>query len=309
MSKNPFLGLGFKSSFTSFSRVVEAVPSGPSGIDCSTLPSGRYLDLTSETTFDINAQENTPRGIYVSPDGDYMYVVGEGGDGIDQYSLSIPYSITSASFVRFKSLSSDNIVIQDVFFKPDGTVMFTLDDFSDKVNVYNLSSAWDVSTAVRSTFRLLGTNNNILNPSGMTFSADGLYMYIYSSYLRYMHRFALATAWNISSATQTSSSFPSSQITGTGASTGLAISADGTRLIITESNGDRILEYGLNTPYSITSDYLIGSLSIVSDTTFPTGCNWSSDGKYLYVVSSSPTDSVHRYETCTEGAFKVLGRP
>jgi len=305
VSKNPFLGLGFESSFTSFSR-VEAVPSG---IDCSTLPSGRYLDLTSETTFSISAQENTPSGIYVSPDGDHMYVVGEGGDGIDQYSLSIPYSITSASFVRFKSLSSQNLILQDVFFKPDGTVMYTLDDFYDRVNVYNLSTPWNVSTAVYSTSKSLGSNNNMLNPTGMTFSADGLYMYIYSSYLRYMHRFALATAWNISSATQTSSSFPSTQITLSGASTGLAISADGTRLIITESNGDRILEYTLNTPYSISSTSFIGSLSIVNDTNFPTGCNWSSDGKYLYVVSSSPSDSVHRYETCTEGVFKVLGRP
>jgi len=307
VSKNPFLGLGFESSFTSFSRVVEAVPSG---IDCSTLPSGRYLDLTSETTFNISAQENTPSGIYVSPDGDHMYVVGQGGDGIDQYSLSIPYSITSASFVRFKSLSSQNLILQDVFFKPDGTVMYTLDDFYDRVNVYNLSTPWNVSTAVHSTSKSLGSNNNMLDPTGMTFSADGLYMYIYSSYLRYMHRFALGAAWNISLfAQQTSSSFPSSQIALPGASSGLAISADGTRLIITESSGDKILEYGLNTPYSITSAYLIGSLSIVSDTNLPTGCNWSSDGKYLYVVSSSPTDSVHRYETCSDGAYKILGRP
>ena len=305
MSKNPFLGLGFKSAFTSFSREVASA----SGIDCSGLPAGQYLDLTSETTFDISGQEITPRGIYVSPDGDYMYVVGEGGDGVDQYSLSISYSITSASFVRFKSLSSQNLILQDVFFKPDGTVMYTLDDFYDRVNVYNLSTPWNVSTAVYSTSKSLGSNNNMLNPTGMTFSADGLYMYIYSSYLRYMHRFALATAWNISSATQTSSSFPSTQITLSGASTGLAISADGTRLIITESNGDRILEYTLNTPYSITSTSFIGSLSIVNDTNFPTGCNWSSDGKYLYVVSSSPTDSVHRYETCSDGAYKILGRP
>jgi sugar lactone lactonase YvrE len=304
MSKNPFLGFGFKSPFISFSRPIVA----PSGIDCSTLPSGQYLDLTSETTFDISSQETQARGIYISPDGDYMYVVGESGDGVVQYSLSIPYSITSASFVRFKSLSSENLAIQDVFFKSDGTVMFTLNDFNDRVIVYNLSTPWNVSTAVYSTFRSLGANNNILNPSGMTFSADGSYMYIFSNYLRYMHRFALNTPWNISSATQTTSQFPSNQIASAGASAGIAISADGTRLIITESNGDRILEYTLDTPYSITSTSFIGSLSIVADTDFPTGCNWSSDGKYLYVVSSNPTDSVHRYETCVDGAYKILGR-
>lgn len=307
MSKNPFLGLGFKSSFSSFSILST---SGLSGINCSDLPAGRYLDLTSKTTFDIGGQETTPRGIYISPDGDYMYVVGEAGDGVDQYSLSIPYSITSASFVRYKSLSSQNPIIQDVFFKPDGTLMFTLDDFNDRVNVYNLSTPWDVSTAVYSTFKSIGTSIFVLNPTGMTFSADGSYMYIYSSYMRYMNRFTLTTAWNISSASAWStSSFPSLQIANTGASTGISISPDGTRLIITESSGDKILEYTLNTPYSITSASFIGSLSIVSDTDFPTGCNWSSDGKYLYVVSSSPTDSVYRYETCSDGAYKILGRP
>lgn len=304
MSKNPFLGLGFKSPFTSFSIPTAS----PSGINCADLPAGQYLDLTSEQIFDISAQETTPRGIYVSPEGNDMYIVGEAGDGVDQYSLSIPYNITSASFVRFKSLSANNLIIQDIYFKSDGTVMFTLDDFNDRVNVYNLSTPWNVSTAVYSTTRSLGSNNNMLSPSGMTFSADGLYMYIFSGYLRYMHRFALATAWNISSATQTTSSFPSSQITSTTSSSGIAISSDGSRMIIAEPSGDNIYEYTLNTPYSITSTSYIGSLSIASDNTFPTGCNWSSDGKYLYVVGSSP-DRVHRYETCSDGAYKILGRP
>lgn len=306
MSKNPFLGLGFKSTFASFS--ISIPTASPSGINCADLPAGRYLDLTSEQIFDISAQESSARGVYVSPDGNHMYIVGESGDGVDQYSLSIPYSITSASFVRFKSLSADNLIIQDIFFKSDGTVMFTLDDFNDRVNLYDLSTPWNVSTAVYSGNKSLGSNNNMLSPSGMTFSADGLYMYIFSGYLRYMHRFALATAWNISSATQTTSLFPASQITLSSTASGIAISSDGSRMIIADPNNDRIYEYILNTPYSITSTSYIGSLSIASDNTYPNGCNWSSDGKYLYVVGSTP-DSVHRYETCSDGAYKILGRP
>ena len=308
MSKNPFLGLGFKSTFASFS--ISIPTASPSSINCVDLPAGWYLDLTSEQIFDISAQETSPRGIYVSPEGNHMYIVGDIGDGVDQYSLSIPYNITSASasFVRFKSLSAANLIMQDIFFKSDGTVMFTLDDWNDRVNVYNLGTPWNVSTAVYSTNRSLGSNNNMLNPSGMTFSADGLYMYIFSGYLRYMHRFALATAWNISSATQTTSSFPTSQITSLSPASGIAISSDGSRMIIADPNNDQIYEYTLNTPYSITSTSYIGSLSIASDNTYPNGCNWSSDGKYLYVVGSTP-DSVHRYETCSDGAYKILGRP
>lgn len=132
-AENPFLGLGFKSSFISFSRGVSAgssdEPAGSSGINCEDLPAGRYLDLTSETTFNVGTWELTPRGIYVSPDGTNMYVTGQAGDGVDQFSLSTPYDVTTASFVRFKSTNiapNYDSLNEDIFFKDDGTRMYIL---------------------------------------------------------------------------------------------------------------------------------------------------------------------------------------
>lgn len=308
--KNPFLGLGLGSPFVSFLRSYSG--GGSAGINCDDLPTGQYLDLTSETTFNVGTWEATPRGIYVSSDGTHMYVIGQAGDGVDQFSLSTPYDVTTASFVRFKSTYIAphwEGVNEDIFFKDDGTRMYILGDFYDRVYQYQLSTAWNISTATYTGALELGSSTNILSPTAITFSANGQYLYVFSAYLRYVHRFALNTPWwAISGITKTSSSFPSSQITTVGSSGGMAINSDGTRLIITDSNTDKIHEYALNTPYSITSAYHIGSLSISADNTFPTGCNWSSDGKYLYVVGSTP-DYVHRYETCTDGAYKILGRP
>jgi DNA-binding beta-propeller fold protein YncE len=42
---------------------------------------------TADSSFYIGTQESRPVGLYISPDGEHMYVVGTTGDGIDQYSL------------------------------------------------------------------------------------------------------------------------------------------------------------------------------------------------------------------------------
>jgi hypothetical protein len=50
-------------------------------------------DIDSE--FSIATEETSPTCLYISPDGDHMYVGGGIGNGIDQYSL--PGSTTAPS--------------------------------------------------------------------------------------------------------------------------------------------------------------------------------------------------------------------
>ena len=126
--KNPFLGLGMMSSFTSFSR--GSADTG--GIDCETLPAGRYIDFSARKTFSVSGQETYPRGIYVSPNGTKMYISGSTGDGVDEYTLSTPYDPTSATATHFFSTGSQDLIPTDLFFKPDGTKMFVLGDWNDE---------------------------------------------------------------------------------------------------------------------------------------------------------------------------------
>lgn len=304
--KNPFLGLGLGSPFLSFSRYAVAA----SGIDCSTLAAGRYLDLSAKKSFGVGGQEATPRGVFVGSSGTKMYITGESGDGVDQYTLSTAWDPSSATFDKFLSLS-EVLIAKDLFLSSDGTQLYVVDDFYDRINQYNLTTAWDLtSTNYNHQSFSLGTSSTVQTPTGLTFSSDGVYMYVMSSYLRYMNRYTLSTPWNISTAgSRQQSNFPASQITNTGQETGIAINDDGTRMVIVHVQGDEIEEYTLSTPYSISSTSHVGSLSLSSDTSFPTGCCWGNDGQYFYVSSSSPSDTVFRYETCSDGAYKILGRP
>ena len=284
---------------------------GSGGIDCSTLPAGQYLDLTAKKSFGVGGQEITPRGVFVGSSGTKMYITGETGDGVDQYSLSTAWDPSTASHDYFYDAST--LTPKDLFFSSDGTKLYVLDDFWDRVYQYTLSTAWDLSGGVSSStyFTLTGTTSQISNPTGLTFSSDGVYMYVMSSYLRYLNRYTLSTPWDVTSAYgRIYSNFPANAITNTGQETGIAISDDGARFVIVHVHSDVILEYTFSTPYDVSAGATYkGSLSVASDSTFPTGCCWGNDGQYFYVSSSSPTDTVFRYETCSDGAYKILGRP
>ena len=302
--KNPFLGLGLGSPFLSFSR---AVISGL--INCDDLPAGQYLDLTSVKTFNITNEETTPRGVFVGDNGNKMFTTGTQGDGVDQYTLSTAWDPSTATFDKFLNVV-EVLTAEDLFFSSDGTKVYVLDDFYDRVNMLNLTTPWDLtSTNYNTQYFALGTNSSVLNPTGLTFSSDGVYMYVLSSYLRYMNRYTLSTPWDVTTAgSRLQSQFFTSQITSTGQSTGIAINNDGTRFVIIHAQGHEMEEYTLSTPYDIRTTTHVGSLRLSSSDTFPTGCCWGNNGQYFYAIGSLP-DLVYRFETCSGGAYKILGRP
>ena len=45
------------------------------------------IDLTPDSTFSTSTEEAVPQTLYISPEGDHLFVVGLSGYGIDQYSL------------------------------------------------------------------------------------------------------------------------------------------------------------------------------------------------------------------------------
>ena len=304
--KNPFLGMGMMSSFTSFSR--EKVVSG---IDCESLPAGRYIDFSARKTLNVSGQETYPRGIYVSPDGIKMYISGQSGDGVDEYTLSTPYDPTSATATHFFATGSQDLSPTDLFFKDDGTKMFVLGDWNDEVYEYHLSTAWDLSTASYDSNYDLGTNQNVMSPRGLYFSPDGTKMLIFAAYMRYIVRYTLSTPWDVSTAgSKYADNFVADQITGTGSEGGLWFNPEGTRMVIATSHNDRLYEYSLPNAYDIGSNDVtyIGGFNIGSINAYPVGLCWGNNGKYLYLVGSDP-DTIDRFETCADGAYKILGRP
>ena len=124
----------------------------------------------------IIAQEATPTDIFFKPDGTKMYVLGTTGDDINEYNLSTAWSLSTASYLQNFSIAAQENAPSGLFFKPDGLKMYVTGSTGDDVNEYNLSTAWNITTA--SYVQNYSVASNILIPQGLFFRPDGSRMYI-----------------------------------------------------------------------------------------------------------------------------------
>ena len=109
-----------------------------------TVSSASYVD-----SFDLLTEDSQPRGLEFTPTGDRMFILGSGGDEINQYDLSVRWDVSTASascHPCFEVDSQDN-ELEGLAFNTTGDKMFIQGYGNDKVYEYVLSVRWDVSTA------------------------------------------------------------------------------------------------------------------------------------------------------------------
>jgi sugar lactone lactonase YvrE len=97
--------------------------------------------------FDTSAKDANPVGLAFNPTGTKMYFIGYANDKVYQYDLSTAWDISTTSFVQDFSIASQTGLGLSLFFKEDGTQFFITDYFGVRVCSYNVSTAWDISTA------------------------------------------------------------------------------------------------------------------------------------------------------------------
>ena len=99
--------------------------------DISTLSSdGKYKDVTSEDTF--------PSGVFFKPDGTKMYIIGT-NDTVFQYTLSTAWDVSTATYDSvYKSMATEDTRMRALFFKSDGTKIYTVGDLNEEIFQYSL---------------------------------------------------------------------------------------------------------------------------------------------------------------------------
>ena len=236
-------------------------------------PSTDYFSFAAEETF--------PVGVAFKPDGTKMYILGSTGDDVNEYTLSTAWNITTASYLQTFSVITEDTAPSAVTFKPDGTKMYVLGDSGNDVNEYNLSTAWNVSTA--SYVQIFSVATQDTNPSGIVFKDDGSQMYVIGSSSDSVHQYALSTAWDISTASFSSSfSVASKELS----PSGLAFKSDGSKMFAIGSTYDSVHEYLLSTPWSVSTASFTRSLNIAAFETSLTDIAFNDDGTKMFIVGS-----------------------
>ena len=146
--------------------------------------------------FSVAGEDNQPKSIFFKPDGLKMYVIGGNGRRVHEYNLSTAWDVSTASNTQNFSVYSQESEPNGLFFKPDGTKMYISGYSGDDVNEYNVSTAWDISTA--SFLQNFSVASQETVPNGIFFKPDGTKMYVVGANGDAVYEYNLSTAWNVS---------------------------------------------------------------------------------------------------------------
>jgi len=272
----------------------------------------------------VSAQENAVKGLAFSFDGLRFYILGTTNQSIFQYSLGLIYELTGtvkdpsgaaianadvfivqSSAGEVTTITYDNIAleiaaqessVEGVDFSADGTKCYIVGTINTAVYQYDLSTAWDISTATYAAKSMSVAAQNS-TPEDLRFSSDGTKCYIMGAVGNTVYQYTLSVAWDISTGSYASKSM--SVAAQESNAWGLGFSADGTKCYIVGVTNDTVYQYTLSTAWDISSGtYASKTLITTGLLTWPVGVTFSADGTKCYIVGLSKV-SVAQYDLST----------
>ena len=183
------------------------------------------------------------------------------------------------TFIANLDISSDEAVATGITFKPDGTKMYITGQSADKILQYNLTTAFDVTSAVLEKSASITTVEN--KPQDVKFNSDGTIIFILGTGGDGIDRWSLSTPYDIGSITVADTTFTSIG----GDPRGFDFNNDGTKMFILDGSTEkRVEEYNLSTPYNPDTKTLTNTLGNATSSNFHQGLGFNADGSKMFVV-------------------------
>lgn len=265
-------------------------------IDFSALTyTGRSLSLTGMN----------PSALFFKPDGTKLYILDITSDTVVEYGLSTAWDISSATAngntLDYTSNTAGNPAA--MFFKSDGTQLYLCEALTAaNIDAYDLSSAWDVSSA---TYNAQGSlDYDVDYITGCAFASDGSSFFVVTGgntvYSQNMY-----TNWDVEEINIIYSSFDVSSEQAH--STGIILEDDGYHFHLIGYDPAEIHTYEMSTAFSAGSASLVGTsgFSVTDEDTiapYPHGLFYSDP--HVYVVDN---DDCAVYEYSLEATASFSG--
>ena len=162
----------------------------------------------------------------------------------------------------------------------------------DDVNEYNLSTAFDITSATYSQNFSVSSQDNA--PQGIFFRPDGLRFWMVGSGSDRVREYYISTAWDISTSTYVRDlSLPS----GVQNPTGIFFKSDGTKMYVV-ADPNKALMYTLSSAWNVATATLSHTHTI-SENSLPQDIFLKSDGTKVYILGESPDKKVYEYNLST----------
>jgi 6-phosphogluconolactonase (cycloisomerase 2 family) len=222
-----------------------------------------------------------------------MFIVGNVGDDVNEYTLTGAYCIGSASFVDSFSVATQEPNPTGIAFSKSGTKMFIAGNGGDDINEYTLTTAWDVSTA--SFVDSFSVNSQETAPTGIVFSKSGDKMFVVGNTGDDVNEYTLTTAWDVSTASFVDSFSVATQET---IPIGIAFSKSGDKMFVVGDAGNDVNEYTLTTAWDVSTASFVDSFSVATQEADPQEIAFSKSGDKMFVVGNTGND-INEYTLTT----------
>ena len=228
-------------------------------------------------------------GFHMSYNGKYMYVCS--GTYVYRRPLSTPYDVSTAG-AEDQSLYTDDWgegVTYSIEFSEDGTTFLLGGRESNTVYQFHSMIPWSINlTQIRFANKRMTDVSGETQPRAIEMSSDGTKMYI-AGYQDRVVQCPLNTAFNPETKTseynKTFSSTNHATITDI---RGIAWKPDGTKFYLLSDGLNDVLEYTVSTAWDLSSTVTFSyELSVSSQTSYPTGIEFKSDGTKFWTTYAS----------------------
>ena len=189
-------------------------------------------------------------------------------------------ALAEPTFIANLDISDDEGSATGITFKPDGTKMYITGIGADKILQYNLTTAFDITSAALEKSVLIRTVEGA--PEDVKFNSDGTVIFILGTGGNGIDRWSLSTPYDIGSITAADTTFTSIG----GDPRGLAFNNNGTKMFVLNQTNTRVEEYNLSTPYNPDTKTLTNTLTNATSSNFHQGLGFNADGSKMFVVKS-----------------------
>ena len=175
-------------------------------------------------------------------------------------------AFTSPTLTSELEINSYDSTPRGLAFNNDGTKFYLTSSSAKEINVYDLTTAWDLTTAVHKCAEPHWTSGN-KNARHIAFSADGTYMFVVRGGIGdntdYVYRYLLSSPFDVCDGYTRGSGSNSSYVLGgsnyinidsqQNRTNGLAFSPDGKNMYITGTSDSSLDQYTLSTAWDLTT--------------------------------------------------------
>jgi 6-phosphogluconolactonase (cycloisomerase 2 family) len=165
--------------------------------DVSTPFDPTTANLAGATSYQSTATDNSMLGMTFSTDGTKLFMTGSDNDNVYEHNLSTAFDVTTATYtgVTF-SVGAQETVPWAITFNPTGTKMYIGGITQDNINEYDLSTAFDISTAVFN-----NVSFNLTNGDGaaydFVFNNDGTQLFAMNPRTGRLSQYNLSTPYDV----------------------------------------------------------------------------------------------------------------